>query len=156
MVGAVTMLLRETELLATTLEVMGLGAPWLVLWVPMWPWSWVGVLQWTPHNWQTRMPPEVVPPKPPGLSFHSWPWCFWAWTRRYVSVVKPAAEPGVISEENTRKIKLWNTLMEVWCRIMTVINLTLFTCSLHKNWEQGCKNHSVWKYELYCCWYFYT
>lgn len=86
--GAVTILLRETELLAATLEVMGLGAPWLLLWVPMCPWSWVGVLQWTPHRWQTSMPPEVVP-KPPGLSFHSCPWCFWAWTRRYVSVVKP-------------------------------------------------------------------
>ena len=72
------MLLRETELLAATLEVTGLGATWLLLWVPMWPWSWVGVLQWTPHKWQTRTPPEAVPPKPPGLSFHSWPWCFWA------------------------------------------------------------------------------
>lgn len=30
-VGAVAMLLRETELLAATLEVMGLGAPWLLL-----------------------------------------------------------------------------------------------------------------------------
>lgn len=88
-VGAVTMLLREIELLAATLEVTGLGAPWLLVWVPMCPWSWVGVLQWTPHKWQTSMPPEAVPPKPPGLSFHSWPWCFWAWTRRYVSVVKP-------------------------------------------------------------------
>lgn len=95
-VGAVTMLLRETELLAATLEVMGLGAPWLFVWVPMCPWSWVGVLQWTPHKWQTSMPPEAVPPKPPGLSFHSWPWCFWAWTRRYVSVVKP-------DEEDVRK-----------------------------------------------------
>lgn len=34
-VGAVTMLLRETELLAAVLEVTGLGAPWLLVWVPM-------------------------------------------------------------------------------------------------------------------------
>jgi len=87
-VGAATMLPRATELPAAALEAMGLGAPWLLPWVPMCPWSCVGVLQWMPHRWQTRMPPDVVP-KPPGLSFHSCPWCFWAWTRRYVSVVKP-------------------------------------------------------------------
>lgn len=72
-VGAVTMLLRVTELLAATLDVMGLGAPWLFAWVPMCPWSWVGVLQWMPHRWQTSTPPDPVPPKPLGLSFHSWP-----------------------------------------------------------------------------------
>ncbi|TNN64135.1 hypothetical protein EYF80_025633 [Liparis tanakae] len=80
-VGAAPMLPWLTELPAAALEPAGLGAPWLLPWVPMCPCSWVGVLQWMPHRWQTRMPPEVVP-KPPGLSFHSWPWCFWAWTRR--------------------------------------------------------------------------
>ena len=58
---------------------------WALACVPMCPCSCVAVLHCTPHSWQSSTPPAPVPPKPPRappLSFHSCPWCFWAWTRR--------------------------------------------------------------------------
>lgn len=50
------------------------GSAWLAC-VAMWPWSWVGVLQWTPHSWHNSTPPGPEP-RPMLLSFHSCPWCF--------------------------------------------------------------------------------
>lgn len=48
--GPDTMLPREMELLDTVVVVMGLGVVWGLVWVPMWPCSWVGVLQCTPQS----------------------------------------------------------------------------------------------------------